>query len=116
MSGDAAEALTRGRRRAAQAAKQTPEPVVRLVPDAAPHSPPPPPVAAAPFQPLRGLVIDHASEEPTSPTLDVKGAPPAIATFDGTLDFNAVAHTPAKAAGVGGQEGGRPRPPHRVAE
>jgi len=116
MNGDAAEALTRARGRAAQAAKQTPEPVVRLVPDAAPHSPPPPPVAAAPFQPLRGLVIDHASEEPTSPKLDVKGAPADIETFDGTLDFNAVAHSAAKADGIEVQEEVELKPQDLVVE
>ena len=116
MNGDAAEALTRARGRAAQAAKQTPEPVVRLVPDAAPHSPSPPPVAAAPFQPLRGLVIDHASEEPTSPKLDVKGAPADIETFDGTLDFNAVAHSAAKADGIEVQEEVELKPQDLVVE
>src|SRR5882724_7074116 len=79
MNGDAAEALTRAKGRAAQAAaKRAPEPVARLVPEAAPP------------QPHRDLVIEHASEEPASPSLDVKGAPADIETFDGTLDFNAV--------------------------
>ncbi len=104
MNGDAAEALTRVKGKAAQAAKQAPEPVVRLVPTAAPHSHAPTPGAAAPFQPLRGLVIEHASEEPTSPKLAVKGAPADIETFDGTLDFNAVAHDAAKADGIEVQE------------
>src|SRR5438445_8553843 len=91
MNGDAAEALTRARGRAAQAAKQTPEPVVRLVPDAAPHSPPPPPRAGAPFPPLRGLVVDHASAEPTPPQPGVQGAPPRPRPFARTRDVHAVA-------------------------
>jgi len=93
MNGDAAEALTRARSRAAQtAAKQAPaaEPVARLVPE--------------PPAPQRDLVIEHASEEPTSPSLDVKGTPADIETFDGTLDFNAVAHRAAKADGIEVQE------------
>src|SRR5207244_4077826 len=44
--------------------------------------------------------IEHAPEEPTSPRLDVKGTPADIETFDGTLDFNAVAHSAAKADGI----------------
>src|SRR5205807_7708609 len=52
----------------------------------------------------RDLVIEHAPEEPTSPRLDVKGTPADIETFDGTLDFNAVAHSAAKADGIEVQE------------
>ena len=116
MNGDAAEALTRTKGKATRAAQQAPEPVVRLVPDAAPHSSPPPSRGAAPFQPLRGLVIDHASEEPTSPKLDVKGAPADIETFDGTLDFNAVAHSAAKADGIEVQEEVELKPQDLVVE
>jgi len=92
MNGDAAEALARAKGRAAQATP-TPEPVARLVPE-----------AARPPKPNRDLVIEHASEEPTSPRLDVKGTPADIETFDGTLDFNAVAHSAAKADGIEVQE------------
>ena len=92
MNGDAAEALARAKGRAAQSTP-TPDPVARLVPE-----------AARPPQPYRGLVIEHASEEPTSPKLDVKGTPADIETFDGTLDFNAVAHSAAKADGIEVQE------------
>src|SRR5204863_9944214 len=64
----------------------------------------------------RGLVIDHASEEPTSPKLDVKGAPADIETFDGTLDFNAVAHSAAKADGIEVQEEVELKPQDLVVE
>src|SRR5216117_1076399 len=94
MNGDAAEALARAKNRAAQAtAKATPDPVARLVPE-----------AARPPQRNRDLVIEHASEEPASPRLDVKGTPADIETLDGTLDFNAVAHSAAKAYGIEVQE------------
>ncbi|HYR98349.1 MAG TPA: tetratricopeptide repeat protein [Gemmatimonadales bacterium] len=92
MNGDAAEALARAKGRAAQSTP-TPDPVARLVPE-----------AARPPKPNRDLVIEHASEEPTSPRLDVKGTPADIETFDGTLDFNAVAHSAAKADGIEVQE------------
>ena len=105
MNGDAAEALARAKGRAAQAAaKQGSEPVARLVPE-----PAPPP-------PHRDLVIEHASEEPTSPSLDVKGAPADIETFDGTLDFNAVAHSAAKADGIEVQEEVQLKPQDLVVE
>lgn len=100
MNGDAAEALARARSKAAQlAAKRTmpapaataPEPVVELMPEAVP---PPPP----------SLVVEHVSEAPAAPALDVKGPPADIETFDGTLDFNAVAHDAARADGLEVQE------------
>ena len=119
MNGDAAEALTRAKGKAAQsAAKWAPEPVARLVPERAPHPPPPPharPAAARP-QRHRDFVIEHASEEPTSPTLDVKGAPADIETFDGTLDFNAAAHNAAKADGIEVQEEVELKPQDLVVE
>src|SRR5205814_55203 len=102
------EALARAKSKAAQSApKQTPEPVARLVLEAAPHSPP---------QPQRDLVIEHASEEPTSPSLDVRGTPADIETFDGTLDFNAVAHSAAKADGIEVQEEVELKPQDLVVE
>jgi tetratricopeptide (TPR) repeat protein len=105
MNGDAAEALARARGKAAQAAaKQAPEPVARLVPEAAPP------------ESHQDLVIEHAPEEPTSPTLDVKGAPADIETFDGTLDFNAVAHSAAKADGIEVQEEVELKPQDLVVE
>jgi len=107
MNGDAAEALARARGKAVQAtAKLAPEPVARLVPEAAPPLAPP----------HLDLVIEHAPEEPTSPTLDVKGAPADIETFDGTLDFNAVAHSAAKADGIEVQEEVELKPQDLVVE
>ena len=106
MNGDAAEHLARAKAKAAQAAaKQVPssEPVARLVPE-----PPPPP--------QRDLVIEHASEEPTAPSLTVKGTPADIETFDGTLDFNAVAHSAAKADGIEVQEEVELKPQDLVVE
>jgi tetratricopeptide (TPR) repeat protein len=108
MNGDAAEALARAKVKAAQAA--APEPVVRMVPapvqtlspmPAVPPAPPPPP---PPQAAQADFVIEHASEGPTVPPLHVKGAPAGIETFDGTLDFNAVAHDAARADGLEVQE------------
>ena len=109
MNGDAAEHLARAKSKAAQAAsKQGPptpahEPVARFVPETAsrPHS---------------DLVIEHASDEPASPTLDVKGTPADIETFDGTLDFNAVAHSAARADGIEVQEEVELKPQDLVVE
>jgi tetratricopeptide (TPR) repeat protein len=103
MNGDAAEALGRAKRKAQSAIQQTPEPVVRLVPEAAPH-----------FKP--DFVIEHGSEEPTSPVLNVKSPPADIETFDGTLDFNAVAHNAAKADGIEVQEEVELKPQDLVVE
>jgi len=106
MNGDAAEALARAKGRAAQlTATATPDPVARLVPE-----------AARPPQRNRDLVIEHAPEEPTSPRLDVKGTPADIETFDGTLDFNAVAHSAAKADGIEVQEEVELKPQDLVVE
>src|SRR5713101_5042154 len=104
MNGDAAEALARAKGRAAQSTP-TPDPVARLVPE-----------ATRPPKPTRDLVIEHASEEPISPSLDVKGAPADIETFDGTLDFNAVAHSAAKADGIEVQEEVELKPQDLVVE
>ncbi len=109
MNGDAAEHLTRAKSRAAQAAPKpapptaAPEPVARFVPETTSprHS---------------DLVIEHASDEPASPTLDVKGTPADIETFDGTLDFNAVAHSAAKADGIEVQEEVELKPQDLVVE
>src|SRR5207249_740816 len=59
---------------------------------------------------------EHAPEEPTSPRLDVKGTPADIETFDGTLDFNAVAHSAAKADGIEVQEEVELKPQDLVVE
>ena len=107
MNGEAAEHLTRAKSKAAQAAPAqapSPEPVARFVPEPVPP------------QPRRDLGIEHVSEEPTSPSLDVKGAPADIETFDGTLDFNAVAHSAAKADGIEVQEEVELKPQDLVVE
>ena len=92
MNGDAAEALTRAKARAAaSSAPKAPEPVVRLVPDAAPR-------------PRPDLLIEHHSEERTSTTLDARGTPKDLETFDGTMDLNAVGRDKARADGIEVQE------------
>jgi tetratricopeptide (TPR) repeat protein len=102
MNGDAAEALTRTKGKAAQAA---PKPI-----------PPaePPPAVLVPERPVaRGttapmprpeFVVEHTAEEPVTPQLEVKPQAGDIETFDGTLDFDAVAHDAAKAEGLEVQE------------
>ncbi len=133
MNGDAAEALTRARGKAgalpsppATPAPRVPaaatlEPVVRLVPApvkprsplrAVPPPPPPPPSPAA----RSDLVVEHASEGPTVFPPKVKGAADGIETFDGTLDFNAVAHSGARADGLEVQEEIELRPQDLVVE
>ena len=123
MNGDAAEALARAKAKAAQSAAKTvtpapavtaPGPVVRLVPEAVSTSPPPPPPPPPLAQP--SLVVEHGSEGPPAPTLDVKGAPADIETFDGTLDFNAVAHDAARADGLEVQEEVELKPQNLVIE
>jgi len=140
MNGDAAEALTRARGRAAHAAARpssppaaapdragAPEPVVRLVPDRAPaHSstvkpvrhPLPPPPPAPPAPPRRDFVIEHESETRVADAVPSKSAPPAgdIETYDGTLDFNSVAHDAAKAEGLEVQEEVELKPQDLVVE
>jgi len=119
MNGDAAEALTRARSRAAQSAGQSspppvaapvraavPEQVVRLVPE-----PPPPP-------PRRDFVVEHESEARVADVVPAKAAPPSgeIETYDGTLDFNSVAHDAAKAEGLEVQEEVELKPQDLVVE
>jgi tetratricopeptide (TPR) repeat protein len=128
MNGDAAEALARAKAKAGQSAGKvapaavvvpppsppsSPEPVARLVPEA--RRPPtvarPTPVPAQP-----DLVIEHESEGPRAPDLAVKGTPSDIETFDGTLDFNAVAHDAARTDGLEVQEEVQLKPQDMVVE
>ena len=119
MNGDAAELLARAKGKAAQAAAAkppapvpavaVPEPVARLVPPPAP--PPPPaasvaPAAAAPTAPMAkpDFEVEHASNAPAAPHLRAQGTPRDIETFDGTLDFDSVAHDAARAEGLEVQE------------
>ena len=135
MNGDAAEALTRARSRAARftghsspspaaapARAAAPERVVRLVPEparapsftpkATPALPPPPP------PPRRDFVVEHESESRVADAVPTKSAPPAgeIETYDGTLDFNSVAHDAAKAEGLEVQEEVELKPQDLVVE
>src|SRR3989441_11068125 len=109
MNGDAAEHLARARGGALRAAPKRPPPP-------APHDPVARfgPETASP--PRSDLVIEHASDEPASPTLDVRGTPADIETFDGTVDFNAVAHSAAKADGIEVQEEVELKPQDLVVE
>ena len=127
MNGEAAEHLARAKAKAAHPlAPKGPEPVARIVPETvqiAARPAPRPAAARPPSGPQRAVstpapaapaappataepdfVVEHASDGPTSPTLDVKGAPADIETFDGTIDFNAAAREAAKADGIEVQE------------
>lgn len=126
MNGEAAEHLARAKAKAAQPpAPKAPETVARIVPETvqtparpAPRpaaarppsgpqravSTPPPAPAAPPASAHPDFVVEHASDGPTSPTLDVKGTPADIETFDGTIDFNAAAHDATRADGIEVQE------------
>ena len=130
MNGDAAEALTRARGRAAHAGAQSghpptaappraaaPEQVARLVPEPGrgpAFTPPPPP------QPRSDFVVEHLSETRVEDVLPAKAAPPHpagdIESFDGTLDFNSVAHDAAKAEGLEVQEEVELKPQDLVVE
>src|SRR3989441_281216 len=50
------------------------------------------------------FVVEHTPEEPPAPQLEVTPRTGDIETFDGTLDFDAVAHDAAKADGLEVQE------------
>ncbi len=135
MNGDAAEALARAKARAAQSGGKS-EPVVRLVPETAQTAPvttgrpavrpspspashssqPPPLTPPPPVAKQRDFVIEHVSEGPPPPKLEVKGKPSDIETFDGTLDFNAVAHGAARADGLEVQEEVQLKPQDMVVE
>jgi len=89
MNGDAAEALAVARGKAAQA------------PPVAKPTAPAPPVARR-AQP--DFVVEHTSVQPVTPAAATPAAASDLETFDGTLDFNAVAHNAAKADGLEVQE------------
>jgi len=93
-----------------------PQRVVAPPPLHPPAPPAPPPAPPAPAAAQSDFVVEHASEGPTSPTLDVKGTPADIETFDGTIDFNALAHDAAKADGIEIQEEVDLRPQDLVVE
>ena len=128
MNGDAAEVLARARGKAAQSAKVVPPPPAPRAPVAAPAPEPvvhlvPGPAGGSSFTaksppPRRDLDMERASE--SGPAEQVPAtAPPVgadIETFDGTLDFNAVAHDAAKAAGLEVQEEVELKPQDLVVE
>jgi len=140
MNGEAAEALTRARSKAAHSAAKSapplaeapahaaaPEPVVRLVPAPAPglsftakRPPPPPPHHPPPPlpPPQRDFVVEHESERDVAEAVPAKAGAPAgdIETFDGTLDFDSVAHDAAKAEGLEVQEEVELKPQDLVVE
>jgi len=97
MNGDAAEALAVAKGKAAQSppvAKPTaPTPAVPGLRDAA---------TAAMRKP--DFVVEHTSVQPVTPAAAVPAPTGDLETFDGTLDFNAVAHDAAKAEGLEVQE------------
>ena len=70
-----------------------------LVPERPPASGP----TTAPM-PRPEFVVEHTSEELPAPQLEVTPRTGDIETYDGTLDFDAVAHDAAKADGLEVQE------------
>src|SRR5205807_6436983 len=127
MNGEAAEGLTRARSKAAHSAAKSapslaeapahaaaPEPVVRLVPDPAPGLS----FTAKRPPPQRDFVVEHESERDVAEAVPAKAGAPAgdIETFDGTLDFDSVAHDAAKAEGLEVQEEVELKPQDLVVE
>ncbi len=105
MNGDAAEALTRAKSKAAAAKPTAPvEPATAATPAIAAAD------TAAMTQP--DFVVEHTAladtpAPPTPPTPPIAaGAKPSpeVERFDGSLDFNAAAHAAAKAEGLEVQE------------
>src|SRR3989475_1554576 len=108
MNGDAAEALARAKGKAAQTAPKSAAPA-----PGAPPMPVPPPAVLVPERsrasatstapmPKPEFVVEP--EQPAAPQLEARAPAGDIETFDGTLDFNAVAHDAAKAEGLEVQE------------
>ncbi|HEV8263364.1 MAG TPA: tetratricopeptide repeat protein [Gemmatimonadales bacterium] len=92
MNGDAAEALSRAKRKAAPA--RPTEPVAKSRAEAP---------TAAMTKP--GFVVEHLSDQGEGkPALTARKPSPDVETFDGSLDFNAAAHAAAKADGLEVQE------------
>jgi len=108
MNGDAAEALTRAKGKAAQTAPKSAAPAPGV-----PPMPVPPRAVLVPERsgasatrtapmPKPEFVVEP--EQPAAPQLEARAPAGDIETFDGTLDFNAVAHDAAKADGLEVQE------------
>ena len=102
MNGDAAEALTRTKRKAARVPAKPIASTAKLS-------------VTAPG-PKPEFVVEHTSEEPVSPHLESAQPAGDIETFDGTLDFNAAAHDAAKAEGLEVQEEVKLKPQDLVVE
>ena len=109
MNGDAAEALAVAKGKAAQSppvAKPTaPTPAVPGLRD-----------AATAAMPKADFVVEHTSVQPVTPAAAAPARTGDLETFDGTLDFNAVAHDAAKAEGLEVQEEVMLRPSDVVVE
>jgi len=131
MNGDAAEALTRAKGKAAQGGLKAPatEPIARLVPEPAftraaapstPRVPPPPPAprpaAPPPPRPQADVVVEHASEGAVAPDVSTQSPASGIETFDGTIDFDTAAHGAARAEGLEVQEEVELKPQELVVE
>ncbi len=108
MNGDAAEALAYAKGKAASAAKPT-EPIVPAA--AAPEPAPAPAIEATPLAEATtaaiekpDFVVEHTSAEPVAPAIEAARPSAELETFDGTVDFDAVAHDAAKAEGLEVQE------------
>ncbi len=116
MNGDAAEMLTRAKTKAATA--KTVEPLAMQMPEpigdsgAALELEPPSlgiesaALAEAPTTAMEqpDFVVEHASSEDAAPPAVTPVSAAEIETYDGTVDFNAVAHEAAKADGIEVQE------------
>ena len=105
MNGDAAEALSRAKSKAAALAAKATVPIVEAatavatpaLPDLVPTS-----VADAPPTAMSkpDFVVERASSAEVTPLAAAKQAPPDLEVFDGALDVNAGAHAAAKAEGL----------------
>ncbi len=98
MNGDAAEALSRAKSKAAALAAKATVPIVEAaLPGLVPTS-----VADAPTTAMSkpDFVVERASSAEVTPLAAAKQAPPDLEVFDASLDVNAGAHAAAKAEGL----------------
>jgi len=114
MNGDAAEALSVARGKAAASAASAPPPP----PPPPPVPPPAPSYSAAPAptaeldvsEPEPGVILDLGTEEPpvveqlSEPPQPVSQPPGELEVYDGTLDLSSVANQTARADGIELQE------------
>ena len=97
MNGDAAEALAVAKGKAAQS-----PPVAKPTAPASPAQGRSEATTAVIVKP--DFVVEHTSVQPVTPAAAAPAPASDLETFDGTLDFNAVAHDAAKAEGLEVQE------------